>query len=88
MRLFKVIQYGFMRLLGYKYVVNRRTKEIHRLDYRHANFDIYSIKNYSFVKNDADLDFYYPDYNGCRFCFPERDTDRYRDKDSWVEVEE
>jgi hypothetical protein len=75
MRLFKMIQYRFMRLLGYRYIVNRRTKEIHRLNFKHTNFNIYSIKNYSFVKNNIDLYFHYPDYNGCRFCMPYRDTD-------------
>ena len=78
-----------MWLLGYKYVVNRRSREIHRLGFKHTNFDVYSIRDYSFVKNDRDLCFYYKGYNGCRFCMPERDTDgKGIDMDKWVEVDE
>ncbi|MDR2917844.1 MAG: hypothetical protein LBV72_00555 [Tannerella sp.] len=80
----KVIQFFIMKMLGYKYVVNNKSREIHLLKYKHTNFDIYSIADYSFVKNDCDLDFYYRDFNGCRFCLPELDTD----KNNFVEIDE
>lgn len=75
-RLFKRFQFSIMRILGYKYVVNHRSWEIHLLGFKHTNFDILQMSKYSFVRNDEHLKRDYPDYNGCRFCLPEMDTDK------------
>lgn len=77
-RFFKLIRFSTLRLLGYKYIVNHRSWEIHLLGFKHTNFDILQIKDYSFVRNNKQLKKDYPDYNGCRFCLPEMDTDKLK----------
>ncbi|MDR1339020.1 MAG: hypothetical protein LBK58_03070 [Prevotellaceae bacterium] len=69
----------FLRLLGYRYVANLRSKEIHRLDtdYKQCNIPLIRAKKY-LRKKDLGM-WERAGYNGCRFCLPFMDTDIKRD---------
>ena len=65
-----------MKRIGYGYVANNRTLEIHRLNYKHTNFDILGIVDYTFIRNyyKGVERFVKRGYNGCRYCMPEIDN--------------
>jgi hypothetical protein len=69
------IKFLFARILGYGYLVNLRSKEIHRLNSKYTQCNLDSIKKYKFIKKKQITVWMQYGYNGCRFCMPEIDTD-------------
>lgn len=61
---------------GYKYLVNRNTKEIHDLTNRHHNChtDLVS-KNNRFLATEKDVKALMSFYDGCRWCMKEKSKD-------------
>jgi hypothetical protein len=69
----------FLRLLGYKYVANLRSKEIHRLDTEFKQCNIPLIRRKKYLR-EKDLTLWlHAGYNGCRFCMKAVDTDGKRE---------
>jgi hypothetical protein len=65
------------KLLLLNYVVNLRSKEIHRVGYEHRNCHIDRVVCKVYVWNIvARILCRYYGYNGCYWCFRELDTDR------------
>jgi hypothetical protein len=57
------------------YLVNHSTKEIHDLIKEHHNCFAWQIKNREFVNfNQAKKLIETEEYNGCRWCWPEKNT--------------
>lgn len=64
----------FLMLIGYRYVANRATWEIHRLTNPvcHATENM-ADKNKLYLKEKEKDWFIQKYFNGCRFCLPEDD---------------
>ena len=67
-----------MNFLGYGYVINLRSKEIHRLKTKHSNCRLNQMKRKKYVTKDRAMWLMnFPQlgkgWNGCRYCFSERD---------------
>jgi hypothetical protein len=78
--LWKRFRFWFYRsALGYMFVVNNRSKEIHdlgKLNRTHRDVIIYSMVDYTFVRGWRGFVKYVKEgCNGCRFCLPAWDTD-------------
>jgi hypothetical protein len=69
----------FLKLLGYRYVANLRSKEIHRLDTRFKQCNIELIRTKKYLREKDLAMWERAGYNGCRFCLPFMDTDKKRD---------
>ena len=63
------------RLWGKEYVVNHNKKEIHRLWHKHTNCLLAVMTNKEYVnKHEADVLIEKGGYNGCRWCWKEKDN--------------
>jgi len=67
-----------MKSLGYGYIANPKSKEIHRLETKHKNCRVEMMrrKRYITKKKAYELINMNPSsngWNGCRYCFPEKD---------------
>ena len=85
-RLVKQVRFSLARMLGYRYIVNLRTREIHRLGSKYSQCHLPGIKKYWLVREKhlpALLKF---GCDGCRFCMPEFDTDGRTADDSEPEI--
>lgn len=63
----------FMYWLGYRYVYNKRSKEIHCLENKHVNcnFQIMSRKNKRYMTESKAMKHLMNEANGCRWCMSE-----------------
>lgn len=60
---------------GYKYRVNLNTKEIHRLDNKHINCLKSDKENTVYVTENKAIELINGrEYNGCRWCWKEKDN--------------
>ena len=57
------------KLLGYSYVVNLGTREIHNLKNTHSNCSINMLTNKKFIKKKELKNYLNKKFNGCRYCF-------------------
>jgi hypothetical protein len=65
------------RIFGYRYLINHASREVHDLANEHVNCHILEIKDREFARRKravALLDMV-SEYNGCRWCMKEKDTD-------------
>lgn len=65
-----------MILAGFGYLVNHRSREVHRVSDKHRNchLDLIAKQNREYVtKKTAKHLVKYCGYNGCRWCWDERD---------------
>jgi hypothetical protein len=69
------IELFFMRLIGYKYVANLNSKEIHRINSKYSQCHLTEIKDRKYLREKQIPLWVQYGYNGCRFCFKEIDTD-------------
>jgi hypothetical protein len=68
----------FLRLFGYRYVANLRSKEIHRTDTGFSQCNIPLIRAKKYLR-EKDLGMWErAGYNGYRFCMKELDMDGKR----------
>lgn len=66
-----------MMLLGYRYVLNRRSDEIHRLENKHKNCQLKvmsSCNKQYLTENQKDNLFADGGADGCRWCWNEKNT--------------
>ena len=65
------------RLLGYKYLVNDNSMEIHKLNNIHKNchVPIMNKENTKYIRKSYLKYFLRCNYNGCRWCFKEKHID-------------
>lgn len=64
-----------MVFLGYKYVLNKRSDEIHRLDNKHKNCGLQFMSkcNKQYItEKQKDVLFADGDTDGCRWCWNEK----------------
>jgi hypothetical protein len=66
----------WMKFWGFGYVVNlrKRSKEIHRLSHKHVNCNLHMMTNYKYVTKKKALKLLSEGYDGCRFCWKNRDN--------------
>jgi hypothetical protein len=65
------------KILGLSYLVNLSTKEIHLLKQVHKNCHVERIRRKVYVPPVvAYILIYWFGYNGCWWCFREKDTDK------------
>ena len=62
-------------LFGYRYIANKRTKEIHDLQYLNCNCHNELIKSKKYITTKSKNELLTTDYNGCRWCMKNDDTD-------------
>jgi len=55
-------------LLGRRYVVNLRSKEIHDMDNEKTNCHLSILANKEYISEDEYKDYLNDGYNGCRWC--------------------
>ena len=76
----KTTKEKILYLLGYKYIINKRTEEIHSLENEKSNCKIDLIVNKKYITKKAvdklleDSEFLMNDYNGCRWCMKKFDN--------------
>ena len=58
-------------MMGYRYMVNLRSKEIHDLKNTHANCNLELIVHKKFITQKMLHQYLHNGYNGCRWCMPE-----------------
>jgi hypothetical protein len=59
----------FKKFLGWNYIVNHNTREIHKLNSSDKKCRIFYITNGNQVRKKKAMDFYYFDhYDGCKHC--------------------
>lgn len=58
----------FNKLLGRRYVVNLRSKEIHDMKNEQTNCHLYLIANKEYISEDEYKEYIKNGYNGCRWC--------------------
>jgi len=70
-------QFFWRRLFGYRYLINLRSKEIHKLNSVVDNclINLMSKKNKKFIGERKLESYLESGYNGCRWCFKATDTD-------------
>lgn len=71
--IFKSIKNLFTKLLGFKFVINNNTSEIHKLSNLKTNCHVDLMTNKTYVKKSEEL--LKNGYNGCRWCYDEANTD-------------
>lgn len=64
----------WMKFWGLKYKVNHKSKEIHRLHNKHVNCNTHRIVNGEFVTEKKAFKLLKEGYNGCRYCWREKDN--------------
>ena len=64
-----------MNLLGWKYIANNRTKEIHRIEKKHINCHLDLLTDFTYLTETKMNKLLSNGYNGCRWCFKEKDKD-------------
>jgi hypothetical protein len=66
--------------LGYTYMINKRSKEIHDLKNTHVNCHLDKISDVnSVIIHKSKLQWHLNNgYNGCRWCMPKQDTDKLK----------
>jgi hypothetical protein len=76
------MKFFWRRLFGYKYLLNLRSKEIHKLDSVGDNclINLMSKKNKKFIGERKVAGYINNGYNGCRWCFKIADTDMPKSK--------
>jgi hypothetical protein len=67
----------FMYWLGYRYILNKSTKEIHRLSTKHKNcrLELMSNKNKKYISTNNVGMLFAIGYNGCKYCYKDEDID-------------
>lgn len=66
----------FLELIGFGYIVNHGTKEIHRVDRITPACGLHYLRNYGYgTRLYALMLIKWFGYNGCCHCFSEKDTD-------------
>lgn len=66
-----------MLILGYGYVTNSKSKEIHRLRHKHVSCHLKEMKHKSYITRKKALELINMQgskWNGCRWCWESRDT--------------
>lgn len=64
-----------VKLFNYKYVANKRSKEIHDLSNSHVNCHISMIKNKKYLTYKGMKRYLNKGYNGCRYCLKDFDKE-------------
>jgi hypothetical protein len=59
------------KMLGYTYMVNLSSKEIHDLKNTHVNCNLELIVHKKFITKRMLKEYLQNGYNGCRWCMPE-----------------
>jgi hypothetical protein len=62
--------------LGFKYIANHRTKEIHRVEHLTSRCRINLLKRSGYCTRWWQEKLLRKGYNGCRYCYKEKDSDR------------
>lgn len=66
----------FLMLLGYTYLVNKHTKEIHDLKNPHNNCHVESMSEKNkFLASQKEVNKLLEEYDGCRWCMKEKSKD-------------
>jgi hypothetical protein len=75
-RMNRNLLYWFAIMRGREFVGNCRTHEVHYLRYRHRNckLDLLSKKNRVVMSMPEAMNAIEDDYNGCRWCWPQKDN--------------
>lgn len=70
------IKEKWMKFWGYGYVVNlhKRSREIHKLSNKHVNCNLHMMTNYKYVSSKTAFKLLEEGYNGCRYCWKEKDN--------------
>ena len=63
----------WFHLWGLGFVVNLRSKEIHRLKSKHRNCNTEKIRRVRYVSQKTAVRLLQKGYNGCRWCWKEQD---------------
>ena len=70
-----MLRIRILERIGFKYIANKCTKEIHRIDFLHKNCKIKELRNGGYcTKRWAERLIKRNGYNGCRWCWREKDT--------------
>lgn len=65
----------FLEFIGFRYVANHNSMEIHRLKTEHKNCHIEAMTNAGYCTALwADHLMFFKGYNGCRWCYKEKDN--------------
>lgn len=73
-KIFVSLRRARLKLIGYKYIVNNNTKEIHVVSNMKTNCHLDLMTNFKYVKSSKEL--LDNGFNGCRWCYNETDTDK------------
>jgi len=73
-KIYLILLKSRLKVLGYKYVVNNHTDEIHKLSNIKTNCHLELMTDINYVKSSEEL--LKDGYNGCRWCYNETDTDK------------
>jgi hypothetical protein len=65
----------FNKFFGFGYLVNLGNNEIHKLESKHANCHTNLISNKQYVTKKEALFMLKGKYDGCRFCWKEKNKD-------------
>lgn len=69
-----------LEILGFRFIVNRKTKEVHRVATLHPSCQIPLLRNGKyFTLSGIKKLLRGSEYNGCIHCFKEKDTDYEKD---------
>lgn len=63
-----------MEAIGFRYIANHRSKEIHRVDHLHKNCRIETMQHAGYNTAWRMRRLLNRRYNGCRWCFKEADN--------------
>ncbi|MDR2233898.1 MAG: hypothetical protein LBE56_12375 [Tannerella sp.] len=73
-KIFKTLKLWILMLLGYRFIGNRGTMEIHRIDSRLPNCRLPMIVNREYIHVLSLRKYLRKGWNGCRFCMKRFDT--------------
>jgi len=64
------------KIIGNRYLINHRSREVHDLKNEHKNCRITAIKNREFARRKRAMDIItmVDEYNGCRWCNKKHDN--------------
>jgi hypothetical protein len=71
--IFKSIQKFFIKVFGFKYVINHNTSEIHKLSNLKTNCHVELMANKMYVRNSEE--WLKNGFNGCRWCYSDENGD-------------
>lgn len=68
-----MIRNYFLELIGFGYIINHGTREIHKLENVVPRCNIYIMKNYGYgTKLYTKILIKYFGYDGCSYCYKEK----------------